>query len=331
MRAPGACALAPYQAIQVEMNDQLVELGDVKLPQAESKFRSAIRWQSRFVNFLAILAVPAAIGIWLSVVDPGTETGLFWSVLLPLIVLQVILYVVTTLYAETVPELNLRNKELTEVQELMAGEIEDADYDIEWLLAANTLGSYWSTFQGLITYLNPVDDERFSEACRIAVSPMIESAGVLFDFDFGEVWSATVYRYNENDNMLEAVWWDRPADHPAQGTPRSWRPGDGHVGSAFMQDRILFTTDMTSDDAAMLLKPSVSNERSYDADVYRSFVSAPILLDAKPDPFRFGVLVITSNEVGRFDEDNKTIVAHAAQVLAHLFYWRKLADQQIKH
>jgi signal transduction protein with GAF and PtsI domain len=95
-----------------------------------------------------------------------------------------------------------------------------------------------------------------------------------------------------------------------------------------MQDRILFTTDMTSDEASMLLKPSLANERPYDPDVYRSFVSAPILLDVTPEPLRFGVLVITSNVAGRFDDDNKTIVAHAAQVLAHLFYWRKLADER---
>lgn len=95
-----------------------------------------------------------------------------------------------------------------------------------------------------------------------------------------------------------------------------------------MQERILYTTDLTSDEAVMLLKPSASNGRDYDADVYRSFVSAPIVLDVEPIPARYGVLVITSNEAGRFDEENKAVVGQAAQVLAHLFDWRRLASER---
>lgn len=309
------------------MNDDVEELNRTWLFPVETKFRHAVRAQNRFVNFLAILGVPAVVGIWLSVANrENVGVWPFWTVLGLLITLQVVLYFITTLYAETVPELHLEKVELAELQEVMAEEISASDDHIGWLEAANTLASYWSTFQGLITHLNPVDDARFADACRIAVGPMIDAAGTLFDFEYGEVWSVAVYRLDATGELLEAVWWQRPSDHPSQGTPRSWRPGDGHVGSAFMQDRILFTTDMTSDEASMLLKPSVANDRPYDADVYRSFVSAPILLDVEPGPLRFGVLVITSNVAGRFDDDNKSIVAHAAQVLAHLFYWRKLAD-----
>lgn len=313
------------------MADELPALALAEPTDGESKFRRAVRAQSRFVHFLAILGVPTVIGIWLSVATfENVGVAVFWVILGALIALQIGLYFVTTLYAETVPELHLERDQLAEIQEFMAEDIADSDDYIQWLEAANNLASYWSTFQALINFINPVDDERFAEACRIAISPMIDTAGVLFDFDFGEVWSVAVYGLSDDGDLLEPVWWQRPTDHPSQGTPRSWRPGDGHVGSAFMQDRILFTTDMASDDAAMLLKPSVSNERPYDADVYRSFVSAPILLDVKPEPIRFGVLVLTSNEIGRFDDDNKTIVAHAAQVLAHLFYWRKLADEQTR-
>ncbi|HEX2763482.1 MAG TPA: GAF domain-containing protein [Allosphingosinicella sp.] len=309
------------------MSDEVDDPDRTWLSPAETKFRRAVRAQNRFVNFFAILGVPAVVGIWLSVANrENVGVWPFWIVLALLIALQVVLYFVATLYAETVPELHLEKTELGELQQLMAEDITASDDHIRWLEAANTLASYWSTFQGLITHLNPIDDKRFAEACRIAVGPMVDAAGTLFDFDYGEVWSVAVYRLDATGESLDAVWWQRPADHPSQGTPRSWRPGDGHVGSAFMQDRILFTTDMTSDEAAMLLKPSVANDRPYDADVYRSFVSAPILLDVEPGPLRFGVLVITSNVAGRFNDDNKSIVAHAAQVLAHLFYWRKLAD-----
>jgi hypothetical protein len=311
------------------MADEITELN--VMPQGEAKFRGAVRRQNRFVNFLAILGVPGAVGIWLSVADPES-VGFwpFWVVLSVLILVQVALYFVSTAYAETVPELHLENCQLHELQESMIEAIATGDEYVGWLEAANRIGSYWSTFQGIMSAIQPNDPAKFvtkfSEACRIAVTPMIDAAGTLFDFDYGEIWSVAVYGLNEVGDLLEPIWWDRPADHPSQGTPRSWRPGDGHVGSAFMQDRILFTTDMGSDDAAMLLKPSVANVRGYDADVYRSFVSAPILLDVEPHPFRFGVLVLSSDVAGRFDENNKTIVAHAAQVLAHLFQLRAIAQ-----
>ena len=297
------------------------------LLQSENSFREAIRTQSRFVHFLAILGVPAVVGIWLSVVDPAKIGSVaFWMVTVMLILLQVVLYFVTTAYADTLPELHLERVGLQEENEAMIEDIEEADSYIQWLETANRLGGYWSTFQGLLDIIRPEEDDGVSEACRIAISPMIEAAGILFNFGFGEAWSVAVYQLGDRGDLLVPVWWKRAEDHPSQGTPRSWRPGDGHVGSAFMQDRILFTTDMTSEEASMLLKPSVANGRQYDDSVYRSFVSAPILLDAEPHPVRFGVLVITSDVAGRFDEDNRTVVAHAAQVLAHLFNWRRLAN-----
>lgn len=313
------------------MSDGMEEIESTSLSPSENKFRRAVRAQSRVVNFLAIIGIPTVLGVWLGVTTPeSVGAGIFWSALGTLILLQGALYTLTTLYAETVPELHIERSELQDTQDLMIEEIEGADEYIQWLEAANKLGNYWSTFQALIAKINPANDERFKDACRIAVQPMIDSGGVLFEFDYGEVWSVSVYEFNESSELLEPVWWDRPHDHPSQGVPRSWRSGDGHVGSAFMQDRILFTTDLSSDEAAMLLKPSTTNERDYDCDVYRSFVSAPILLDGNPEPQRFGVLVITSNEIGRFDDENKAIVGQAAQVLAQLFSWRKLEQSNQK-
>ena len=292
----------------------------------EGKFRRAVRKQNRFVNFLAILGVPTVVGVWLSVSSADQVGNIaFWGVTGLLVLLQIILYFVTTTYAETVPELHLERAELQEIQEHLTSAVEDSDRYIEWLEKAAKIGTFWTTFQGLISAVSPESDEEFGEACRLALSPMIDAAGVLFDFSFGEVWSIAVYRLNDKGDLLEPVWWKRAEDHPSEGAPRTWRPGDGHVGSAFMQDRILYTTDMTSDDASMLLKPSVSNNQPYDNDVYRSFVSAPILLDLQPEPMRYGVLVITSSEIGRFDDENKSIVSQAAQVIAHLFDWRRLA------
>lgn len=298
------------------------------LPASETRFRRAVRSQNRFVSFLALIAVPGALAIWLSVADvEGVGFWPFWVVVGFLVAVQAALYLVTTSYSETLPQLHLDKAELEEIQETMAEALAIDDAGIQWLSAAHALGMHWSNVQGLMSQINPVDEAKFQDACRLIVVPMIEAAGVLFDFEYGEVWSAAVYRYDESLNLLVPAWWQRPDEHPSEVPPRSWQPGDGHVGSAFMQSRILFTTDATSEETSPLLQPSAENQRDYDADIYRSFVSAPILLDLKPDPMRFGVLVITSNEIGRFDGENQTVVAHAAQVLAHLFHWRHLAPK----
>ncbi|WP_310474360.1 GAF domain-containing protein [Sandarakinorhabdus sp.] len=298
------------------------------LPPSEVRFRRAIRSQNRLINFLAILLLPAFIGVWLSVADPlKTGIEIFWAVVVITILFQIVLYFLTMQYADTLPELHLENTELQELHQYMIEHISESDDYIAQLEAVNLLGAYWSTFQGMIAVLSPSNEDSFREACQIAISPMMDAAGILFDFEYGEIWSTSVYGFNESSGLLEPVWWKRSGDHPSgDNEPRSWRSGDGHVGSAFMQERILFTNDLTSDDAAMLLTPSASNVRDYDQAVYRSFVSAPIVLDVQPNPHRFGVLVVTSNVAGRFHEENKAVVAQAAQVLAHLFHWRLLAN-----
>lgn len=139
----------------------------------------------------------------------------FWSVTVILILLQIVLYFVATSYAETVPELHLERSELQESQLQLSEMLEDSDRHIGWLESANRIAVFWTTFQGLIAAIGPEDDEGFREACRIAIMPMIDAAGTLFEFEFGEVWSVVVYRFNEEKELLEPMWWRRTEDHPS--------------------------------------------------------------------------------------------------------------------
>ncbi|WP_271439754.1 GAF domain-containing protein [Pontixanthobacter luteolus] len=289
----------------------------------ERQFRDAIRSQNRLVNFLAILGVPTGLAIWLGAIDADKVGAVwFWITIIVLFALQVTLYSVSNKHAETVPVLHLANAELQATQDRLNDYIADNEALSDWLITANQLGAYWATYQALIATTCPDDDQKIGDSCRIALTPMMEAADVLFGFEFADSWSVAVYRFNETTKRLEPVWWNRSDDHPSSGTPREWRSGDGHVGSAFMQNRVLFTNDIVHDETAILLKPSASNSKEYDDEVYRSFISAPIMLDLEPTPQQFGVLVLTSNQSGRFNEQNKSIVGHASQVLAHLFDWR---------
>lgn len=298
---------------------------------AENKFRRAVQSQSRLVNFLAILAGPTALAVWLGVFDAAKVGAVwFWVITILIVAFQAVLYLVNTQYSETVPALHLSNSVLSEAYEEAIYELKTFSQERKWLQTANRLGSYWSTFQGLIDEKAPSSESDFSESCGLAVKPMIDASGILFGFEFDDIWSVTVYGYDRDSDRLIPVWFKRTEDHPSTGAPRAWKQGDGHVGSAFMQNRILYTVDMADGDASMLLQPSAENGREYDENVYRSFVSAPITLDLKSGPAQFGVLVVTSNVIGRFNEENRGIVGHAAQVLAHLFDWRSRLQPESK-
>lgn len=326
-RLGNAFAMRSAVIMQIDITDSATRYS----LSAEDKFRSAVQSQNRLVNFLAILGGPTALAVWLGVFDEATVgTAWFWIVIVLIVAFQAALYFVSTRYAETVPGLHLANSLLAEQYNERLVEQEALAEENEWLQTAIRLASFWSTFQGLIQEMAPQEDAEFAESCRLAISPMIEAAGVLFGFGFDDIWSVAVYAHDEDAALLVPVWHKRTEEHPSPGAPRSWRLGDGHVGSAYMQNRILYTIDMADDDASMLLKPSAENGREYDDAVYRSFVSAPITLDLETGPAQFGVLVITSNITGRFNEGNKIIVGHAAQVLAHLFDWRSRLPPESK-
>ena len=304
----------------------MAEISTSLLPASDRNFYRAVRWLSRSANVAAIIIVPLVLSVWLTVADRSAIwPGLYWGITAIVALTQIALFFLTTQFSETSPELHTHLQEERAIQEALNGALQIQHETIEWLEASRALSVFWSTSQGLLTHIPHGSDDDLAYMCGIIVNPMISLAKTLFGFEFDDVWSTAVYRFETAENMLRPIWFERSESHPSTGLPRAWQPGDGHVGSAFLQERILFTTDATSEEASPLLKPSVANEREHDAQVYRSFVSAPISLDAEQETLRFGVLVLTSHVAGRFDEENERIVGHAAQVLAHAFDVNRLA------
>ena len=288
---------------------------------------------ARFANFLAILAVPTFLAIWLELATPA-EVGrvLFWSVLVCIVAVQLILFFITTRFAGNLPELHVQLEEERDQVGALKKELQEQQTVAARLEAASELGVVWSTFQGLLPSFGLGTDSSLEQAVEVACHPIIW-AGPLFNFEYNDVWSVTVYEYDAHDDLLKPVWFKRHDKHPRRGKPpRSWKPGDGHVGSAFMREKTLYTIDATAEDASALVQPSRGNERTYDAEIYRSFVSAPIILDLDAtdgSTQKYGVIVLTSDVPGRFNAENQSIMEHAAQVLAHLFDANRLATQAI--
>lgn len=299
-------------------------------PDAADRFRSAVKSLARFSNFLAILAVPTFLAIWLELATPErVGRALFWSVLASVIAIQLVLFLITTRFAGNLPELHVQLEDERDQIQVLKAELTTQQEVSARLEAASELGIVWSTMQGLLPSFGLGTSATLSKAVEVASQPMIWAARPLFKFEYNDVWSIAVYGYDATEDILKPVWFKRHEKHPrGNKPPRSWKPGDGHVGSAFMRERTLYTIDAAADDASALVQPSRDNERDYDATIYRSFISAPILLeDAGGASRKYGVIVLTSDVPGRFDAHNQGIMEHAAQVLAHLFDADRLATQ----
>ncbi|MFJ5287661.1 GAF domain-containing protein [Pseudomonas sp. NPDC088429] len=133
------------------------------------------------------------------------------------------------------------------------------------------------------------------------MSSIVHGRHEIFGFSGKSYYNMAVYVYSESHKELAAIW--RSCDNRIATTGRRWKPGIGHVGLAFVQNKVKFCDDITKSDAS-----SHTQTAKDDQKYYRSFISQPIsitLRDAidnkKVGDKVVGVLVFTSSEPKQFD------------------------------
>lgn len=152
---------------------------------------------------------------------------------------------------------------------------------------------------GDIAVLAPPTDEGRRISIDAHLDSLVDLRSRLFEMTPKEQYNFCVYEYDVAKNKLECVSvrraWGR-ADH----SPRSWEPGRGHVGAAFQrQARIVYPDCNLPDIARQLAEAGDMSEA--DRKRYVSVAAAPCF-GATGDIV--GVVVATSNKVGRFSYDN---------------------------
>jgi hypothetical protein len=138
----------------------------------------------------------------------------------------------------------------------------------------------------------------------------------IFGFGPSEKWNFVVYLYSTSADILMPVWREKAQSHPSDGLGRIWRRGQGHVGFSFANSKAIITEDARSRDVRNLVSAAEGHARDYDESTYISFTSIPIGPVGKQEE-PFGVLVATSDRVGRFTSENSRILAHAALAIAN--------------
>jgi nitrate reductase NapE component len=157
--------------------------------------------------------------------------------------------------------------------------------------------------------------ECFSEI----LAPAYLDGEFLFGFGGSERWNFAVYLYSSEQDLLVPVWREKAQNHPSAGMGRSWGRGQGHVGKAFVDLQTIITGDSQLEEVAQLSAAPTRLQRGYDGSTYRSFAAIPIgpmLPDKEPLPY--GVLVATSDRVGRFDRENTAVLSQAAGIIGSL-------------
>lgn len=287
----------------------------------------------RFITFLTILLFPLVLTLWVDKADPDkVGSFLFWAVIVTIGVIQVLAFALDKPVEDIAPTIFLTVREQRQIIEALNARDEALSAEVQAMTSAFVLGKSWSAIQSHLPVFFGRKDADLREACERIAEPLRSSLADIFGMGFNDKWSVVVYRWDGEAGLLRPVYWDRARDHPSeQSEPRSWRDGEGHSGTAFMAEKVLFTSDVAQPSTLNRVYPRPENVRSYDLDIYRSFVTVPLIVtDADDLRHRLGVVALTSDHVGRFDETNVAVVEELGEVLGEALWLAGVRDQAPK-
>jgi hypothetical protein len=295
--------------------------------------KDTVQLSARFVSFLTLILLPLVLGVWVDKADPTTVGAFtFWAVIAVIFAIQTFVYTKLDRKAsEDTPQLVFAYNDLVNAHERLTVEAAELSTSLENTIAAHILGRTWSAQQAHLGLFFETDYGSVKEACEAIIEPLLSQAGKVFGWEYDDRWTVSVYRWSSASNLLEPLWWKRANEHPSNGTPRTWRDGEGHCGTAFMSQQTLFTDDLNDQSTFNRVRPTPANVRYYDHDVYRSFVTVPLTIahpDAPEEDVRLGVVTLTSDVMGRFGETNVGIAEQLGDVLAQALYIDHVANRK---
>ena len=290
---------------------------------AKKELRAVVS-QRRLTGIMSVATFPAAVALWASFHEKllSIDEVLFWVVLGIILSFHLLFSVCHLKGPHLVQEVYFEARKIfennVELQEVNAGLVSD----IEYLSILQDAALAWDVME--VQYVsNGISSlEELHESIDEILGVVVENREELFGFRPRERWNFAVFLFDRNRSKLIPVWRKKHTNHPSEGSGREWGPGQGHVGKAFADRSAKITSDATDSDVAELLRLPDGMARGYDVTTYRSFASIPIgPMRSDDDPI--GVLVATSDEVGRFDLANSLILRHAASSLANVLYLSK--------
>lgn len=174
-------------------------------------------------------------------------------------------------------------------------DVDLAQDDFEWMKGLYSLSSALREFTEQ-TIL------RGGKAEKAALQPILTSyarrLSELMDFAGGEHWTIAVYKHDVG-GKLHCVADLRSERSEDDREHRAWAPGEGVAGYSYQSDQEIIVADSGDPQYANWLH--VPDKHENDDERYVSLASVPIRL--RPKDIVWGVVVATSDVVGKFELD----------------------------
>ncbi len=151
------------------------------------------------------------------------------------------------------------------------------------------------------------------DALHVIVNPLVKLRKPALGFGDDGYHNFVVYKYDKKHDELSPIY--REYDDRIERHDRKWKLAEGHVGYAFMKEDPVITQDIKKSD----LKIPSKKQFTTDAEFYQSFITAPIIGNAKKIKDRIGVFAITSSKKDQFTESHK-ILANCYTILISMYY-----------
>jgi hypothetical protein len=149
--------------------------------------------------------------------------------------------------------------------------------------------------------------QRIQATLDVACAPLVLAFGVKDDD-----WTISVFtREDATEEMVRIAWrWQDQASSARD--QRRWKKKQGYTGAAWAQNRAIYEADTSLPEAKARYEVPPEkligrdNASGIPADEvrYRSIAALPVRLGSDDEPY--GILVVTSDHVGRFDSNPET-------------------------
>lgn len=293
---------------------------------ARAAFVAAER-DRRVITLLSTAILPALLAVWVGLVDViwARSAWLFVAVLIVLVGLQVVLAWRALDQPQTLHQalveieaLERKKETLTKQRDGLATESSRLDRLQAWLLACHAIEDRLHAVQ-----TSPPKEFNWTDLFDVLLAPICDVRTRSLPISEGDLWSIVVFVHDPTSNLLRPVWWRRDQSHPRHRRPtRSWRPNEGHVGSAFALGKAIYSSDAGVAEAQQWMNVPPYKQLVDDAKTYRSFASVPF--GAGGPQFNDGqrprgVIAATCAVPGVFGEERNVLaVRHVAEILTSL-------------
>lgn len=164
--------------------------------------------------------------------------------------------------------------------------------------------------------LSTATRDGLEETARQLLENVADQRAQLFGTGDDEQWNFAIYIRNDGDELY-CLHHRRNYGQPGD-VPRTWPVGVGHVGLACQREGELLTDDAASQE---VFQGKGDLLRDYDRVRYRGIAS--ICIPDVNEARAIGVLVATSNKVGRYSQSNVQPLRDLAQSLGVILSSRK--------